>query len=114
MTTKKYLPVLAAFIVGMTGAAGVAVHAASVTPNPVTASATVQSTAQDQNHADGEQADDTNANADVQVGHQDVGESGAEVADAPENSAQAEHQDAETNDAVPGAETNVSESNTAQ
>lgn len=113
MTTKKYLPILAAFIVGMTGAAGVAVHAASVTPNPVTASATVQSTAQDQNHADGEQADDTNTNTDVQVGHQDVGGSDTEVADAPENSAQAEGQGAEV-DGAQGAETSVSESNTAQ
>ncbi len=113
MTTKKYLPVLAAFIVGMTGAAGVAAHAASVTPNPVTASTAVQSTAQDPNHVDGEQADDTNANTDVQVGHQDVGGSDTEVADAPENSVQAEGQGAEV-DGAQGAETGVSESNTAQ
>ncbi|MBU6321624.1 MAG: hypothetical protein KGI78_02355 [Patescibacteria group bacterium] len=77
-STKKYLPVLAAFAVGVIGAAGYAVHAASVTPS-ASSSAQVQTTAQDPANADGETADDVGAQA--QTSAQDPQQKDGEQAD---------------------------------
>ncbi len=77
-STKKYLPVLAAFAVGIIGAAGYAVHAASVSSN-VGSSAQAQTTAQDPQNLDGETADDSGAQ--VQTSAQDPKQLDGEQAD---------------------------------
>ncbi|MBU6214550.1 hypothetical protein KGM48_01775 [Patescibacteria group bacterium] len=76
-STKKYLPILAAFIVGITGAAGYAVHAASMSQAGPTTQA--QAVAQDPQNLDGEQADDSGAQ--VQTSAQDPKQLDGETAD---------------------------------
>lgn len=73
---KKYVPIIAAFLVGITGAAGYAVHAQSVTSTS-TSSITPTPTVSGQ-PADGETADDT---ATVQTGVQDPKQLDGETAD---------------------------------
>lgn len=59
-STKKYLSIFAAFAVGVIGAASYAVHAATITSSAAYNSP-VQTTAQDPQQLDGEQADDSKA-----------------------------------------------------
>ncbi len=100
---KKYLPIFAAFAVGIVGAATYAVHAQTTTPNAApsntavvanqnigdgdgetaddTANTQVQSDAQDPNHLDGETNDDTKAavNASTQEAESGPGDTGSDV-----------------------------------
>ena len=75
-SNKKILPVLAAFIVGMTGVAGYAVHAQSNTQGSVAGTAT-QTSVQDPQQLDGETADD----ARVQTSAQDPKQLDGETTD---------------------------------
>jgi hypothetical protein len=59
LSIKKYLPIFAALGIGAVGAAGYAVHAASIVPSSTNAVSQVQTTAQDPQQLDGERADDS-------------------------------------------------------
>ncbi|MDR3571594.1 MAG: hypothetical protein P4L81_05390 [Candidatus Pacebacteria bacterium] len=77
-STKKYLPIFAAFVVGVIGAAGYVVHAASIASN-LSTSSQVQTTAQDTNSLDGETADGVGVT--VQTSTQDPQQLDGEQAD---------------------------------
>lgn len=107
MNTKKYLPILAAFLVGVTGAAGYAVHAQTATAgdagapgiaSPAAADGETadealnqpnQGSAQDPQNLDGETADDSQVQGNAQDPQHldgeiaDDGAAGAEVENGP-------------------------------
>ena len=84
-SSKKYLPIVAAFVVGASSAVGFAVHAQTPSVS-LSAQPQVQATAQDPQQPDGETADDAaNTTADIQVGHQDATDSGVETPDTSES-----------------------------
>ncbi len=106
-SSKKYLPIIAAFVVGVTGAVGYAVHAQSTAPSATNTTPQVQTTAQDPKQLDGETADDTSGAAQVQTSAQDPKQLDGETADDTKASVSATTgtQEAESGPADSGSDT---------
>jgi hypothetical protein len=107
ISTKIYLPVIAAFIIGVTGAVGYAVHAQGTAPSTVSTNTPVQTTLQDPNQHDGETADDTAGAAKVTTNAQDPNQLDGETADdaSASVSATSDTNEAESGPADTGSDT---------
>ena len=103
-SSRKYLPIIAAFVVGVTGAVGYAVHAQNVASTSGSVNTQVQTSAQDPKQLDGETADD----AQVQTNAQDPKRLDGETADDANGSVSAttNTQEAESGPADGGPDTN--------
>jgi hypothetical protein len=101
---KKYLPIVAAFVVGVTGAVGYAVHAQSSVPSASNINPQVQTSAQDPKQLDGETADDAQVQ---QTSAQDPKQLDGETADDTNTSVGTANgsQEAESGPADTGSDT---------
>lgn len=108
-SSKKYLPIIAAFVVGVTGAVGYAVHAQSTgqTPNVVPNVQVGTATTGKVSDGDGETADDPKGVAQVQTSAQDPKQLDGEMADdaTASVSATSSSQEAESGPADTGPDT---------